>query len=69
MAYFSLQCAACRDRTKRCAGSYSGRDEDRRPYEGPMYLCENAACRINAERLRSEKQFLKQYWSWGNGRQ
>ena len=34
-----------------------------------MYLCENAACRINAERLRSEKQFLKQYWSWGNGRQ
>lgn len=59
MAYFSLQCVACSDHTKQCAGAYSGTDEDGQPFCGQMYLCSNATCRINTERVRAEKQFRK----------
>lgn len=56
MAYFSLQCVACQDATKRFSGEYGGQDEDGQRFDGPMYLCENRACKINAERMRGEKQ-------------
>lgn len=59
MAYFSLQCVACSDQTKRCAGEYSGKDEDGQPFCGQMYLCGNSTCKINVERVRAEKQFHK----------
>lgn len=59
MAFFSLQCAACSDRTKQCAGEYSGKDEDGQPFCGQMYLCSNSTCIINTERVRAEKQFYK----------
>lgn len=56
MAYYSLQCVACQDPTKRYAGKYDGWDEDGQQFCGSMYLCENRACKINEERIRAEKQ-------------
>lgn len=56
MAYFSLQCVACQDSTKRYAGIYKGKDENGQRFCGRMYLCDNSACKINIERIRGEKQ-------------
>lgn len=56
MAYYSLQCVACQDATKRFSGEYGGQDEDGQRFGGPMYLCSNRACKINEERRRGEKQ-------------
>lgn len=56
MAYISRQCVVCKECTKRCAGKYTGKDENGKPFAEPMYLCENSLCRINMERARGQKQ-------------
>lgn len=56
MAYISQKCVTCKDRTKRCAGTYSGKDEDGVQFSGQMYLCSNQSCEINIERMRGQKQ-------------
>lgn len=56
MAYFSLQCIGCKDRTKRCAGEYRGVERKGKQFSGQMYQCDNKTCNINIERMRGKKQ-------------
>lgn len=56
MAYISSKCIECKDRTKRCAGMYSGKDENGKRFSGRMYLCDNMGCRINIDRMKSIKR-------------
>ncbi len=55
MAYLSRQCVDCQENTKRREGKFWGKDEKGQPFSGPMYHCDNRACRINRERERGER--------------
>lgn len=60
MAYISRECVTCTDRTKRCEGKFTGRDEDGKLFSGDMYTCENGICPINMERMRTQKRLRQQ---------
>lgn len=55
MGYISRECVACKEKTKRYAGGYVGRDENGKRFHGRMYFCNNADCEINQARLRAKK--------------
>lgn len=55
MAFYSTQCVDCAESTKKCSGEYRGKDEKGKPFSGPMYTCENPACKINYERVKTER--------------
>lgn len=54
--YISTKCMICIDSTKRCVGTYTGKDENGEEFSGYMYLCDNLRCTINTERIRGQKQ-------------
>lgn len=56
MAYLSGKCVVCNEKTKRCAGEYSGIDENGKKFRGRMYLCDRADCDINKTLLRAKKK-------------
>lgn len=56
MAYISRECVNCKDKTKRCAGEYHGKDESGKRFRGHMFLCSNETCEIYHARQRAKKE-------------
>ena len=56
MAYISRECVSCTDPTKRCESTYHGKDEKGKVFRGNMYVCSNAHCQINIERMRTQRR-------------
>lgn len=59
MAYISSKCVECTEKTKRCAGEYSAKDEAGKKFQGRMYLCDKTNCDINRVRQRAERDFQR----------
>ena len=53
MAFYSTQCEACTDPSKRCVKPASGDAEAPLP---EMYECDNETCKLNAARQKGIRQ-------------
>lgn len=68
MGIYASQCVTCSEASKKPDGVYHGIDENRKPFSGQMYHCDNFSCPINQARIHHKKASYNGHLSLNNSR-